>query len=334
MRNHYTLNPDEYTQKAQRTHHDLMQATERQLHRAVEHTVEDYRRNRNPAAPLAVNLFPALRVRYGNLLNEELLSAEIVLNNPEEIISRGISHAELVETSRADIAFFFTIAGINESEPVLWDTHDPCQTLPRSLEVTDLMDFVEALADVYLAREGVLFTEHAQSLLISQAKSKQEFIQLEWEMKNEQGMAAFYKRAFEAVVETDKTPTLATIYETLKSAYRLQSTHGIGSEAATTYWLELGEIADEGSGHMLGSLAQSEIESDVRAALEALSEAAQLVLWQEHDGMRNFFDDDYRNAPRARLFHDSDCMDEIVSKVCSWLMGSSIDDWHNRAEKS
>lgn len=334
MRNHYTIHPDEYARKAQQVHDELMRATEHQLHRSVERAVEDYMRNRNPAAPLTVNLLPALRVRYGNLLNEQLLSAEIVLNNPDEVIGGRISHAELVETSRADIAFFFTVAGINESEPVLWDTHDPCQTLPRSLDVTDLMDFVEALADVYLAKESVLFTAHAQSLLISQARSKQEFGQLEWELKNELSKAAFYKAAFETVVQADKTPTLETIYKTLKGAYRLRSALGTGSEDATSYWLELGEIADEGSCHILGGLAQSEIESDVRAALKALPEAEQLVLWQEHDGMDNFFAGDYEQAAGAKLIHDSGCMDEIVSKVCSWLVGSAIDDWHNREQES
>lgn len=329
-----TLHPEEYARKARQAHDALMQATERQLHRCVERAVEDYRRQRDPAAALAVNVLPALRVRYGNLLNEQLLSADIVLNNSEEVLGGQVSHAELVATRRADIAFFFTVAGVNDGEPVLWDTSGPCQALPRSLAAAELMDFVEALADVHLAQASVLLSGHAQSLLMSQARSKQAFDQLAWELENELGKAAFYQAAFETLVQADKTPTLETIYNTLKGAYRLRSALGTGSQDATSYWLEMGEIADEGSMHILGTLVQSEIEGDVRAALQALPEAEQLVLWQEHGAISGFFAGDYASATGARLLDDSDCMDEIVGKVYRWLMSSALDDWHNRAEKS
>jgi hypothetical protein len=334
MQSHFTLHPDECSKNAKRVHDELMQATELQLHRAVGHAVEDYRENRKPTAQLSVNLLPALRIRYGNLLNEQLLTAEIVLNNPEDVIYGRTSRTDLLQAGLADIAFFFTSLNINDSEPVLWDCHNSGQPLPPTLEVGDLMAFVENLADARLVRESVLFTGHAQSVLMSQANSQDEFGQLEWELKNEQGAAAFYKAAFETIVDADKTPTLVKIYQSLKESFRLQIAHGIGSEAATTYWLELGKIADEGSDQMLGNVAQSEIEGQVRTALTALPEAEQLVLWQEHGGIRDFFYGDYRHALEAELSHDTDCFDKIVKKVSGWLMSSAMDDWHAKAEKA
>lgn len=333
MPSHPPRHPDDYARQARQAHDALLQATAHQLRRAVERAVDD-RRQRHPAAPLAVNLLPALRVRYGNLLNAQLLSAEIVLNNPDEMLDAGMSHPELALACRADISFVLAVADIDEGEPVPWDSHAPGQTLPRSLDSADLMDFVQALADVERVQESVLFSAHAQSLLISQAMSRQALDQLEWELESAQGKAAFYQAAFETVVQADKTPTLETVYKNLKGAYQLRSALGTGSQDATSYWLELGEIADEGSSHILGSLAQSEIENDVRTALQALPEAEQLVLWQEHEGIGGFFAGDYGSAAGARLSHDSDCTDEIVGKVCRWLMGSALDDWHNRAKES
>jgi len=339
MRNNPTSVPDDCAQKARQVHRDLLQATELQLHRAVDHTVEDYRRSRQPADPLALNLFPALRVRYGNLLNAQLLSAEMVLNQPEALIDgqtpqQALEESLVPEVDGPDMAFFITVAGVNDSEPVPWSAPDAGRALPRSLDIAELMAFVQALGDASLIQQSALFTRHAQSLLMSQAGSQQALEQLADDMANAQGQAAFYKAAFEAVAEADKTPALATIYEALKSTYRLRSAIGTGSEAAATYWLELGEIAAAGERHILTNLAQSEIHSDVRAALKALPLAVQLVLWQEHDGMGSFFDEDYRHAARASLLDDGECVKRIASKVCGWLMGSARDDWHNRAQES
>ena len=250
-----------------------------QLHRAVDRAVEDYRRSRQPADPLALNLFPALRVRYGNLLNAQLLSAELVLNQPEALIDGPTAQESPQEPLQEplapgadgpDMAFFVTVAGVNDGEPMPWNALDAGRALPRSLDIAELMAFVQALGDASLIQQSALFTQHAQSLLMSQASSQQALEQLADDMANAQGQAAFYKAAFEAVAEADKTPALATIYETLKSTYRLRSAVGTGSEAAATYWLELGEIAAAGSSHVLTNLAQSEIHSDVRAALARL----------------------------------------------------------------
>ncbi|MCX7256485.1 MAG: hypothetical protein NTZ64_07030 [Polaromonas sp.] len=338
MRNDSLRAADDCAQQARQLHRDLLQATELQLHRAVDRAVEDYRRSRQRADPLALNLFPALRVRYGNLLNAQLLSAEMVLNQPEALIDGPMLQEPLQEplvpgADGPDMAFFVTVAGVNDSEAVLWNAPDAGRALPRSLDIAELMAFVQALGDASLIQQSALFTRHAQSLLMSQASSQQALEQLADDMANAQGQAAFYKAAFEAVAEADKTPALATIYEALKSTYRLRSAIGTGSEAAATYWLELGEIAAAGSSHILTNLAQSEIHSDVRAALKALPLAVQLVLWQEHDGMGSFFDEDYRHAARASLLDDGDCVERIASKVCSWLMGAARDDWHSRAQE-
>ncbi len=334
MRNDPLRDLDDCAQPARQAHRELLQATELQLHRAVDRAVEDYRRRRQPADPLALNLFPALRVRYGNLLNAQLLGAEMVLNQPEALIDGPMLQETVALSELPDMAFFVTVAGVNDSEPVLWNAPDASRALPRSLDVAELMAFVQALGDAGLIQQSALFTRHAQSLLMSQASSQQAFEQLADDVANAQGQAAFYQAAFEAVAEADKTPALATIYEALKSTYRRQSAIGTGSEAAATYWLELGEIAAAGERHILTNLAQSEIQSDVRAALKALPLAVQLVLWQEHDGMGSFFDEDYRHAARASLLDDGDCVDQILSKVCSWLMGSARDDWHSRAQES
>lgn len=343
MRNNPTSALDDGAQQARQAHRELLRATELQLHRAVDRAVEDYRRRRNPADPLALNLFPALRVRYGHLLNAQLLSAEIVLNQPEALIDGPTPQQALEEPLQEplvpgadgpDMAFFVTVAGVNDSEPVLWSAPDAGRALPRSLDIAELMAFVQALGDASLIQQSALFTRHAQSLLMSQAGSQQALEQLADDRANAQGQAAFYKAAFEAVAEADKTPALATIYEALKSTYRLRSAIGTGSEAAATYWLELGEIAAAGSRHILTNLAQSEIHSDVRAALKALPLAVQLVLWQEHDGMGSFFDEDYRHAARASLLDDGDCVERIASKVCSWLMGAARDDWRSRAQEA
>lgn len=347
MRNDPTSAADDSAQQARQAHRTLLQASELQLHRAVDRAVEDYRRSRQPADPLALNLFPALRVRYGNLLNAQLLSAELVLNQPEALIDGSMPQEPLQESLQEslqeplvpgadgpDMAFFVTVAGVNDGEPVPWNAPEAGRALPRSLDIAELMAFVQALGDASLIQQSALFTRHAQSLLMSQASSQQALEQLADDMANAQGQAAFYKAAFEAVAEADKTPALATIYETLKSTYRLRSAIGTGSEAAATYWLELGEIAAAGERHILMNLAQSEIHSDVRAALKALPLSVQLVLWQEHDGMGSFFDDDYRHAARASLLDDGDCVERIASKVCSWLMGAARDDWHSRAQES
>jgi hypothetical protein len=339
MRNDSLRDADDCAQQARQVHRDLLQATELQLHRAVDRAVEDYRRSRQPADPLTLNLFPALRVRYGNLLNAQLLSAEMVLNQPEALIDGPMPQESLQESlvpgaDGPEIAFFVTVAGVNDGEPVPWNALDAGRALPRSLGIAELMAFVQALGDASLIQQSALFTRHAQSLLMNQTGSQQALEQLADDMANAQGQAAFYKAAFEAVAEADKTPALATIYEALKSTYRLRSAIGTGSEAAATYWLELGEIAAAGERHILTNLAQSEIHSDVRAALKALPLAVQLVLWQEHDGMGSFFDDDYRHAARASLLDDGDCVERIASKVCSWLMGAAKDDWHSRAQES
>lgn len=343
MRNDPTSAADDGAQPARQAHRALLQATELQLHRAVDRAVEDYRRSRQRADPLALNLFPALRVRYGSLLNAQLLSAELVLNQPEALIDGPMPQQALEElleeplVPQADgpeMAFFVTVAGVNGSGPVPWSAPAAGRALPRSLDIAELMAFVQALGDASLMPHSALFTAHAQSLLMSQTGSQQALEQLADDMANAQGQAAFYKAAFEAVAEADKTPALATIYEALKSTYRLRRAIGTGSEAAATYWLELGEIAAAGERHILTNLAQSEIHSDVRAALKALPLAVQLVLWQEHDGMGSFFDDDYRHAARASLLDDGDCVERIASKVCSWLMGAARDDWNNRAQES
>ena len=333
------LNPAENTANARNTHRNLLQSTEMQLHMAFDRACKVNEADR--ATLLTINLLPALRARYGNLLNERLLHAEYVFNAPEN--SNGVERLEtefLDEAQKefltrisAKANFYYVIAGVNGDRPIEWATQSEGMYAPSERHPNSLMQFVENLAYPDVVAETRLFSDHALGLLLSQEAIKNERGDFERELRSEKGRATFYQSALKAVVDADKTPTLDTIYKTLKSTYQLQSAHGIGSEEATTYWLELGEIVHEGSNHILGDLAQSQIEGDVRAAIKALPEAAQLVLWQAHGGMNNYFDDDYSNADGAVLFDDSNCFDEIVSKVCSWLTGSAIDDWHNRAEK-
>jgi hypothetical protein len=326
------LSPAENIATARTRHRDMLHSTEQQMYMAFDWACQMGAADR--AAPLRVNLLPALRARYGNLLNERLLDAVYVFDRLEIPNEKTRDHARLLFDESAMANFYYIIDGVNEGRPIEWATESEGMFAPRERDPQALLRFIEYLSDPDVATESLLLSDHACGLLLSKEALKIEHDDLEREIRYQKRISDFFQAAFEVMVQADNPPSLDTIYQALKSSYLLQSAHGIGGEDTATYWQELGEIADAGSDHGLSALAKSQVQSDVWEALKALPEAAHLVLWKSHKGMDDLFDRDESVATYEKLFDDSDCVDKIVEKVRRRLMGSAMDDWQSMPENS
>lgn len=287
----YSLNPEDY-----------YYFLEQQIHNPV---------------PESFELLPALRVRFGNLLREEIVSVrleyasrpyEIAVTSVDDQVTHKLIDAFIPENLR--VVELFEHSKLNRLLPVI-------------------TAWIGALDRLDAAREFELFTPHALALIERVSSDPVYMAELNDSLEKTENAQAFYL----ALAREMAKESAAAIYQKAEAAvrkiYKSRPGNGMVGDECKTEWQELGAMLLEGD-HMLLEIGIHQLQLAVAGEIEALSRSERLALWLVHCGYIGDYVSDHNPDNSFDLSDDSYTVEDIVESIARDLQREMVRDWENK----
>ena len=271
-----------------------------------------------------LELMPALRARYGNLLREGIASVAVGGLGADcdcaTVLEAGAS------SRRIQLDRWLKPDGSVSDLFQVEERIDPLTTA-RSLMLCmyESRDLLQELA---------LFTPHGQSLMEDIAASACEVNDCDNQVETAKTVGGAYLEAASTLASHMAPAARDSIEAVVLKKYKSTEAFGVGDEDAENEWQELGSILCADS-HDLREIGLGELRRQIDAALKRLSPAEQTALWFEYGSAKSFIDDNPKSPDSWTYFSlsdDTDSCDEISEQIVNRMIGAAMDDWENRPQ--
>lgn len=265
----------------------------------------------NPV-PESFELLPALRVRFGNLLREDIVSVRLEYASGSYLIAVTSVGNELV---RRQIDAFVP------ERLLKIDLFDPPK-LNRLLPI--IASWIEALDGIAAAREFELFTPHAlafiervsSNLKDSAYESAQKSMQFNACLAKDMGMefAPAILKKVEAVVRAE---------------YQSNPANDMAGEYPQNEWQELGAMLYDSS-HVLLNVGIEQLQGAIYSEIRALSDAEKLALWFGHCEELGEWLEGRTLEDDFNVLQDTDTFDRLRESLFDDLKYAMQRDWEKK----
>lgn len=272
---------------------------------------------------MPLELMPALRARYGNLLREGIASVTVgglgVDSCCVTVLEAGASTRRIRLDQWLKPAGF--VSDLLEVESV------PSLTTARSLMLCmyERRDLLQELA---------LFTPHGQSVLENLAASACELNDCDGQVEAAKTVGSTYLDAASTLASYLAPAARDAVEAAVLKKYKETEAFGVGDEDAENEWQELGSIL-YADGHLLREIGLGELRRQIDASLKRLNPAERTALWFEYGSAKSFIDDNPKSRGSRTYFSlsdDTDSCEQISEQIVNRMIGVAMDDWENRAQ--
>lgn len=269
-----------------------------------------------------LELLPALRARYGNLLREGIVSVAIggvgfdpycvtVMEMDSSTRRISLNHGLLPDHRMNDLA-----------EPA---------NRPSSLLVA--RHLMESLPENHaLLGALALFTPYAQNVLERLATVEGDMEDSYDKVEAAKSVSCSFKNAASTLATYIAIEAQDALENAVVKKYKSTEASGVGHEDAQNEWQELGSILCEVD-HFLREIGLGELRMQIDLALKRMSSAEQTALWFERGSAECFIDDNptsSRSRTPYNLRDDTDSCDQINEFFFRRLAGAAVNDWERR----
>ncbi len=300
----------------------------------------------HPLEPGEFDLTIILRARYGNLLNDDIVSVKLYADRRHIvliIIEAGntapviidfantlINEKTFNEHSHRNLNELFFRDEASEA-PGLDATQEDRQAWFKRMFSNLLWLFDSNKTAKYLP----VFSTHYLALLERiqlNYDAEEDLIYTETRLKN---TVAFYKDCVESLAMPLQKQAINKVLTTLATTMKNQEASGIlNDDDLKTYWDEMGVLANQGSDNELYDMLCNHLEADVYYAIKELSEAEQFALWffgdEVNSDLEEWFMSDYENVTLDNIQKD---FSEICDDIRGELLGMAMNELSPAATK-
>ncbi|MDD5462868.1 MAG: hypothetical protein PHG00_14770 [Methylococcales bacterium] len=269
----------------------------------------------NKLVPERLELLPGLRIRFSNLLRDEIVSVVLEFDGSHYVIAVAAVGEPLFYKP---IDHYIPRHLLDRSDPFEW------QSL---LSVAE--KWVTALDGVDAAREFGLFTQHSLALIERISCNSAYVPEQEADLENAENARAFY-----LALTLDMTKEYAPAIEqkvqaAVRKIYKSRPANGMVGDECQTEWQELGAMVLDGT-HLLLDMGIHQLQLTVACEIEALSRSDKLALWFSNCGYIEDYVSDNKPDDSFELSEDSYTFEEIVESIARNLQNDMVWDWEKR----
>lgn len=271
---------------------------------------------RNPVAE-SFELLPTLRLRFGNLLREEIVSVrleyacepyEIAVTSVDDQVTHKLIDAFIPENLR--FVELFEHTKLNQLLPVI-------------------MAWIGALDRLDAAREFELFTPHALALIERISVDPLYMAEQHDSLEKAENAQTFYLALAQTVAKESASASYQKVEAAVRKIYKSRPGNGMVGDECKTEWQELGAMLLEGD-HMLLEIGIHQLQLTVAGEIEALSRSERLALWLGYCGYIGDYVSDNNPDNSFDLSDDSFTVEEIVESITRELRREMVWDWENK----
>lgn len=270
----------------------------------------------NPV-PDSFELLPTLRVRFGNLLREEIVSVrleyacepyEIAVTSVDDQVTHKLIDAFIPENLR--VVDLFEHSKLNRLLPVI-------------------TAWIEALDRLDAAREFELFTPHALALIERISSDPVYMAEQNDNLGKAENAQAFYLALAQEMAKESAPAGYQKVEAAVRKIYKSRPGNGMVGDECETEWQELGAMLLD-SEHMLLEVGIHQLQLTVAGEIEALSRSERLAIWLGHCGYIGDYVSDNSPDESFDLSDDSFTLEEIVESIARDLQREMVWDWEKK----
>lgn len=268
----------------------------------------------NNSHPEHLELLPALRARFGNLLRDELVSVRLEFKGDYVVTITAVGEA----LTHKPIDHFLSANMKSHINPFEWQSW---------LNMT--WAWVEALDEIKAAHEFNLFTHHGLALIDRISSHSAYFAEQEAALQLAQAAQDFYLNSAHQLANQLVPTVRDKVVKAVRKTYHTNPANDMFSNQCETEWQELGAMLLDGT-HFLLEMGVDQLEMTVRNKIKALSPAERTALW--FDCCENIVEVAENHTPDDSfdLMQDYETLEEIVKSIADDLMSAMTKDWEKR----